>query len=90
MARAAVRNRTLLILDETTSELGSAEEQQTLSAVRKHCPKAILLVVSHRGVAYPEAGRTTIIDLDGSSGAIVAPISPAAGEPSNQTGPAIR
>ena len=79
----------LLILDEATSELDSAAEQRTLSAVRKHCPKAIVLVVSHHGVAYPEAGRTTIIDLDDSSSAIVAPISPTAGEPLDQIRPAL-
>jgi ATP-binding cassette, subfamily B, bacterial MsbA len=89
LARAAVRDPMLLILDEATSELDRAAEQQTLSAIRKHCPKAILLVVSHRGVAYPETGRTIMVDLDGSSGTIVAPISPSAGEPSNQIVPPV-
>lgn len=89
LARAAVRDPMLLILDEATSELDKAAEQQTLSAIRKHCPRAIVLVVSHRGVAYPEPGRTTIIDLDDSSGAIVAPTSPTAGKPANQTGPPV-
>jgi ATP-binding cassette, subfamily B, bacterial MsbA len=89
LARATVRNPMLLILDEATSELDSAAEQRTLSAVRKHCPKAILLVVSHRGVAYPEPGLTTIIDLDGSGGTIGTPAARTAGEPSNQIGPAV-
>jgi ABC-type uncharacterized transport system fused permease/ATPase subunit len=78
----------LLILDEATSGLYSAAEQRTLSAVRKHCPKASLLVVSHRGVADPAPGLTTIIDLDGSGGAIDAPVAPTTGEPANQIGPA--
>jgi ABC-type multidrug transport system fused ATPase/permease subunit len=87
LARAAVRNPMLLILDEATSELDRAAEQRTLWAVRKHCPEAMLLVISHRGVAYAEPGLTTIVELDDLSSAVVAPISPPAGEPSNQTGP---
>ncbi len=48
IARALLRKPALLILDEATSGLDSETETQVNRVIRRHLPKATLMVISHR------------------------------------------
>lgn len=48
IARALLRNPSLLILDEATSNIDETTEMNILSALRKNYPDMIIIAVSHR------------------------------------------
>lgn len=57
IARAALRQPCVLILDEATSGLDSETEQSVLGALRELLPRALIIVVSHRPSALSKCDR---------------------------------
>ena len=64
IARAILRNPSLLILDEATSGLDSATEEGVLKAIRNRLPAATLLIISHR-LSTVRAADTIVVINEG-------------------------
>ena len=64
IARAILRNPSLLILDEATSGLDSTTEEGVLKAIRNRLPAATLLIISHR-LSTVRAADTIVVINEG-------------------------
>ncbi len=61
LARAILQDRPVLILDEATSALDPPTEDAFLTALRRHCPRSTVVVISHRIAASRWADRAIAI-----------------------------
>lgn len=62
IARAVLRDRPLLILDEATSHLDAEREEGILDAIDRIAVDRAVLVVAHRTSAIERAGRVVMIE----------------------------
>ncbi|KAL9583209.1 MAG: hypothetical protein Q9212_002839 [Teloschistes hypoglaucus] len=62
LARALVRDPSLLILDEATSALDSASEQKILTALREHRMNKTTITITHRLGTIKEADHIIVMD----------------------------
>ena len=62
IARAVLRNRPLLVLDEATSHLDTAREESILDAIAAIAADKAVLVVAHRASAIERADRVVMIE----------------------------
>lgn len=62
IARAVLRNRPLLILDEATSSLDAEREDGILDAIEAIAADRAVLVVAHRRSAIERAGRVLVLE----------------------------
>ncbi len=72
LARALLRDPTLLILDEATSALDDEAERNIADAIEAIAGQCTVLVIGHRGALTARAGRTIFLE----GGRIVAPGDP--------------
>jgi len=73
LGRAILQRPRILILDEATSSLDSASEQQLLSNLHKILPGSTIIVISHRLSALLCVGRVIVLE----AGRVVEDSSPA-------------
>jgi ABC-type multidrug transport system fused ATPase/permease subunit len=62
IARAVLRDRPLLILDEATSHLDTEREEGILDAIEAIAKEKAVLVVAHRASAIERADRVVMIE----------------------------
>jgi len=62
IARAVLRDRPLLVLDEATSHLDTAREESILDAIAAIAADKAVLVVAHRASAIERADRVVMIE----------------------------
>lgn len=62
VARAILRDPSLLVLDEATSGLDSTTEGEVLSVIREELPEAAVLVISHRLATTRVASHVIVLE----------------------------
>jgi ABC-type multidrug transport system fused ATPase/permease subunit len=62
IARAVVRNASVLVLDEATSALDPATEARVLRSLRARCTRSAVLLIAHRYSTVSYADRVVMLD----------------------------